>query len=85
VNGGKQSIGKKSNALLSGAGNLSNGTIGGNNHGYGPLGGGLQGIMQVAGVSGNQGNLGGFQGMNMNAYKQNSSNQGQLNSKMKKR
>ena len=35
-------MGKKSNALLQGAGNLSNGTLGGNNLGYGPIGSGIQ-------------------------------------------
>jgi hypothetical protein len=50
--------------LLSGAGNLSNGTIGGTTHGYGPMGGGLGGVVtQGGGQSAQNPNTGGYQGV----------------------
>ena len=42
--------------------NMSNGTIGGSNHGYGPMSGGLAGLM----------NNNPQHNMNINVYKQNS-------------
>ena len=66
--------------------NLSNGTIGVSNHGYGPIGGGA-----LAGLMANNTGMG---GMNINVYKQNSSNNqnikdsisfSKINAKMKKR
>lgn len=63
---------------------MSNGTIGGNNHGYGPIGGGISGLQQASGT------------MNINVYKQNSNTStnpqnikdsisfSKINSKMKK-
>jgi hypothetical protein len=59
---------------------MSNGTIGGSNHGYGPIGGGISNIMN--------------NNMNINVYKQNSSGNNntkdsipfsKINSKMKKK
>jgi hypothetical protein len=55
-------MGKKSNALLSGAGNLSNGTLGGNSHGYGPMTSGMQGFMQTGSGQGSQNLSSGFTG-----------------------
>jgi hypothetical protein len=69
MNGGKNGIGKKSNALLSGGAALNNGSVGAN-HGYGPIGGGLSG-MPGAAASSNLPNYGGIGnlGMNINVYK----------------
>ena len=77
MNGGKQGIGKKSNAMLNGVqGGGSN-----NTHGqYGPIGGGLGGIRSGGSSASNtMSGFGGMGGMNMNVYKQNSGN----NSNMK--
>lgn len=60
-------------------GQMSNGTIGGSNHGYGPIGGGISNIMN--------------NNMNINVYKQNSSGNNtkdsisfsKINSKLKKK
>ena len=38
LNGGKSGMSKKSNMLLSGPSNISNGAIGTSLHGYGPIG-----------------------------------------------
>jgi hypothetical protein len=69
MNGGKNGIGKKSNATLSGGNALNNGTLGAN-HGYGPIGGGLNNISGAA-APGNMPNYGGMGnlGMNINVYK----------------
>jgi hypothetical protein len=65
-------------------GQMSNGTMGGNNHGYGPIGGGISGLQNANGT------------MNINVYKQNSTTSSnpqnikesisfsKINSKMKK-
>ena len=95
MNGGKSGIGKKSGAHLSGVSAMGNGSIGAN-HGYGPIGGGLTGMSGPAATSNlpsyaAMGNL----GMNLNVYKQQSSNGNsnikesisfsKINAKMKKK
>lgn len=99
MNGGKNGLGKKSNALLTGPGvgqNINSGTLGASTHGYGPISSGLNGLISGVGPSSNMQAMPGL-GMNINVYKQGSaSNNSQtaikdslgfskINAKIKKR
>jgi hypothetical protein len=71
ANGGKNGLGKKSNALLTGTGagqNMNSGTLGASTHGYGPISTGLNGLISGVGPPLNP-NMPAMGGLGINVYK----------------